>query len=92
MAAHMVAHGSGGATFQVDAHEDVIAALGLDGEDPERTSATLPLLEDLYGDLLDGSKLVVKRPVWQPFETTRFGRLARRLWDPLLGHEELVDR
>jgi exodeoxyribonuclease V gamma subunit len=29
---------------------------------------------------------------WDVFEQTRFGRLARRLWDGLLDHEEVVDR
>jgi exodeoxyribonuclease V gamma subunit len=29
---------------------------------------------------------------WQSSEPTRFGRLARRLWDGLLDHEELVDQ
>jgi exodeoxyribonuclease V gamma subunit len=28
---------------------------------------------------------------WERSETTRFGRLARRLWDGLLDHEDLVD-
>ena len=29
---------------------------------------------------------------WPDSEDTRFGRYARRLWDGLLGHEELRDR
>jgi len=29
---------------------------------------------------------------WDASESTRFGRLARRLWDDLLDHEELVDQ
>jgi exodeoxyribonuclease V gamma subunit len=29
---------------------------------------------------------------WDDAETTRFGRLARRLWDALLDAEELTDR
>ena len=29
---------------------------------------------------------------WDVFEQTRFGRLARRLWDGLLDHEEVTDR
>ena len=29
---------------------------------------------------------------WEPAETTRFGRYARRLWDGLLAHEQVVDR
>jgi exodeoxyribonuclease V gamma subunit len=29
---------------------------------------------------------------WELSESTRFGRLARRLWDGLLDHEELVDQ
>jgi exodeoxyribonuclease V gamma subunit len=29
---------------------------------------------------------------WEAEETTRFGRYARRLWDPLLAVEEVVDR
>ncbi|MGO8876612.1 MAG: exodeoxyribonuclease V subunit gamma [Acidimicrobiales bacterium] len=29
---------------------------------------------------------------WAASEATRFGRYARRLWDDLLDHEELVDR
>ena len=28
---------------------------------------------------------------WDPTETTRFGRFARRLWAPVLAHEELSD-
>jgi exodeoxyribonuclease V gamma subunit len=28
---------------------------------------------------------------WDPMETTRFGRLARRLWDALLDAEDVVD-
>jgi exodeoxyribonuclease V gamma subunit len=31
-------------------------------------------------------------PGWGGFESSRFGSLARRLWDPLLGHEQLQDR
>jgi exodeoxyribonuclease V gamma subunit len=29
---------------------------------------------------------------WESSESTRFGRLARRLWDGLLEHEELLDQ
>ena len=29
---------------------------------------------------------------WEPSETSRFGLYARRLWDGLLEHEEVVDR
>ena len=29
---------------------------------------------------------------WEPSEPTRFGLYARRLWDGLLAHEEIVDR
>ena len=29
---------------------------------------------------------------WDASETTRFGRYARRLWTPLLAHEEVIDR
>ena len=29
---------------------------------------------------------------WAPAEPTRFGVYAHRLWDPLLAHEEIVDR
>ena len=29
---------------------------------------------------------------WEAGEATRFGRYARRLWDPLLACEEVVDR
>ena len=29
---------------------------------------------------------------WDVFETTRFGRYARRVWDDLLACEEVVDR
>jgi hypothetical protein len=28
-------------------------------------------------------------PGWDPTETSRFGRLAHRLWDGLLAHEQL---
>ncbi|MFN2468975.1 MAG: exodeoxyribonuclease V subunit gamma, partial [Gaiellaceae bacterium] len=28
---------------------------------------------------------------WDPAETTRFGRYARRLWTPVLAHEEVSD-
>ena len=31
-------------------------------------------------------------PGWAVDEPHRFGRLARRLWDPLLAHERLVDQ
>jgi hypothetical protein len=31
-------------------------------------------------------------PGWDGEETSRFGCLARRLWDPLLGHEQLQER
>ena len=33
-----------------------------------------------------------RREGWDEAETTRFGRYARRLWDGLLGREELSDR
>ena len=29
---------------------------------------------------------------WDVFETTRFGRYARRVWDDLLACEEVVDQ
>ena len=29
---------------------------------------------------------------WEPAEDSRFGVYARRLWDGLLAHEQLVDR
>jgi hypothetical protein len=29
---------------------------------------------------------------WDVTETTRFGRLARRMWDGLLAHEEIEQR
>jgi hypothetical protein len=29
---------------------------------------------------------------WDDFESSRFGWLARRLWDPVLGHEQMQDR
>ncbi len=28
---------------------------------------------------------------WEPTEDSRFGTYARRLWDGLLGHEQMVD-
>ena len=31
-------------------------------------------------------------PRWDGIESSRFGCLARRLWDPLLGHEQMQDR
>jgi exodeoxyribonuclease V gamma subunit len=52
-----------------------------------------------FGGVLSFDDLLAKPPrgdeledPWEASETTRFGRLARRLWDPLLGPEELVDR
>ena len=51
-----------------------------------------------FGAILTFDELLAKRPRddegWAELEseTSRFGRLARRLWDPLLAHEELVDR
>jgi exodeoxyribonuclease V gamma subunit len=31
-------------------------------------------------------------PGWDGLETSRFGCLARRIWDPLLAHEQMQDR
>jgi exodeoxyribonuclease V gamma subunit len=52
-----------------------------------------------FGGVLTFDDLLAKPPredelddPWDASETSRFGKLARRLWDPLLGHEELVDR
>jgi exodeoxyribonuclease V gamma subunit len=52
-----------------------------------------------FGGVLTFDDLLARPPradelgdPWDAAETTRFGKLARRLWDPLLGHEELVDR
>jgi exodeoxyribonuclease V gamma subunit len=52
-----------------------------------------------FGGVLTFDDLLAKPPredefddPWDESETTRFGKLARRLWDPLLKHEELVDR
>ena len=33
-----------------------------------------------------------KRPGWEESEVTRFGRLARRLWDGMLDHEQMQER
>jgi len=53
----------------------------------------------VFGGVLDFSELLGEPPRadeqgegWDPAETTRFGRYARRLWDGLLGCEEVVDR
>jgi exodeoxyribonuclease V gamma subunit len=52
-----------------------------------------------FGAVITFDDLLAKAPrddelddPWDAAETTRFGKLARRLWDPLLAHEELVDR
>jgi exodeoxyribonuclease V gamma subunit len=52
-----------------------------------------------FGAVLTFDDLLARPPrddesgdAWPASETTRFGRLARRLWDPLLAHEELTDR
>jgi exodeoxyribonuclease V gamma subunit len=52
-----------------------------------------------FGGVLTFDDLLAKPPrdderdgPWDETETTRFGKLARRLWDPLLAHEELTDR
>jgi hypothetical protein len=29
---------------------------------------------------------------WEPSETTRVGAYARRLWDGLLAHEQVIDQ
>jgi exodeoxyribonuclease V gamma subunit len=51
----------------------------------------------LYGPRSDFRVLLKARPQpdetgegWAGDEPHRFGRLARRLWDPLLAHESLV--
>jgi exodeoxyribonuclease V gamma subunit len=53
----------------------------------------------VLGRDLDFAELVAKSPEadeagdgWADDETTRFGRLARRLWDPVLDHERLEER
>ena len=52
-----------------------------------------------FGGVLTFDDLLAKPPrddefddPWDAAETSRFGKLARRLWDPLLTREELVDR
>jgi exodeoxyribonuclease V gamma subunit len=43
-----------------------------------------------FNDLLEEAPLASEQgPGWQVDETTRIGRLARRLWDPLLRHETM---
>ncbi|MBB4663461.1 exodeoxyribonuclease V subunit gamma [Conexibacter arvalis] len=65
-----------------------------------------PLCEDrdpehllVFGARLPFERLLAEPPRddeqgdgWEPSETTRFGRYARRLWSGLLAHEELIDR
>jgi exodeoxyribonuclease V gamma subunit len=49
-----------------------------------------------FGGVLTFDELLARPPredeSWDVADTSRFGRLARRLWDPLLRREELVDR
>ena len=64
-----------------------------DGEDEQ------PEHRLVFGGALAFDDLLAQPPLedeagagWDAAETTRFGRLARRLWDPLLEHEALSDR
>jgi exodeoxyribonuclease V gamma subunit len=63
---------------------------GFDKEDRE------PEHQLAFGRVLSFEDLVSVAPRpgedWDPAETTRFGRLARRLWSGLLAAEELVQR
>jgi exodeoxyribonuclease V gamma subunit len=64
---------------------------GYDREDREAEhqlvlGGVLPLAELLAAAPAEGEH----GPGWDPSETSRFGRLACRLWDGLLEHEELV--
>jgi exodeoxyribonuclease V gamma subunit len=52
-----------------------------------------------FGGVLTFDDLLARPPrddeladPWDESESSRFGKLARRLWDPLLAHEELTDR
>jgi exodeoxyribonuclease V gamma subunit len=63
------------------------------GEDKD-AEHLLVLGDDVaFGDVLGlcGSP-VGEECDWEPSEATRFGVYARRLWDGLLAHEELIDR
>lgn len=63
---------------------------GYEREDRElehqRVLGGVRTIEELLGDR--------PRPdeAWEDTEDSRFGRYARRLWDGLLAHEEMVDR
>jgi exodeoxyribonuclease V gamma subunit len=53
----------------------------------------------VFGGEIDVAELMAepprndeRGPGWNEAETTRFGRYARRVWDPLLAAEELNDR
>lgn len=70
LAAHVMPYGGGRCTFQVDAHVDTVAALGLDERTPD-------LLEHVFADVLHGARLVAQRPRWARFTTVR----CERWWD-----------
>ena len=64
-----------------------------DGEDEQ------PEHRLVFGGAVAFEGLLAERPRadesgagWDERETTRFGRYARRLWDPLLEHEAVSDR
>lgn len=71
LAAHVMPYAAGACTFQVDGHQDTISALGMPPAGPADSAA---LLQDVFGDLLGGARLQVKRPEWATFPTVTCAR------------------
>lgn len=67
LAAHVMPYGSAQSTFQVDAHEDTLAAWGLD--QPSDAAATTAFLENQFAELLGGHSIETKRREWSSFVT-----------------------
>ncbi|MDQ6817047.1 MAG: exodeoxyribonuclease V subunit gamma [Actinomycetota bacterium] len=63
------------------------------GEDADREHKLVLAGERALEDLLEEEPREDERgPGWESSETSRFGRLARRMWDGLLRHEDVTDR
>jgi anthraniloyl-CoA monooxygenase len=71
LAAHVMPYAPGACTFQVDGHQDTIAALAMP---PAGSAGSTTVLHDAFADLLGDARLQVKRPEWATFPTVTCDR------------------